>query len=212
VSDLLFLSKEAVLAYHEQQIQLYGGDPGVSDHGLLESALAQPQNTWLYTSEADVFDVAAAYAFHIAKNHAFTDGNKRTALMAALGFLKQNHIEAQFDHDELFVQMIALTEGRIFKPELANVLYLGGTNNFFDVGLQTIDEEMRAISVGRPKAEPAMAKALILDYVASKIQAVLVTKCEELNINQHRFDDTIPQVEKALLAMIPEDLRAQFGL
>ena len=131
MSDLLFLSEEAVLAYHEQQIQLYGGDPGIMDHGLLESALAQPQNTWLYKADADVFDVAAAYAFHIAKNHPFSDGNKRTALMAALGFLKQNQIEAEFEEEELFNAMIALTEGRIDKLIFAELLCLDCTKKFF---------------------------------------------------------------------------------
>lgn len=210
--DLLFLSKEAILAYHDQQIQLYGGDPGILDHGLLESALAQPKNTWLYETDADVFDVAAAYAFHIVKNHSFTDGNKRTALMAALGFLKQNKIEARFDEDELFNYMIALTEGRISKSKFAEVLYLNGTEKFFHDEPQTITDEMRLLLVGKLKPSPDEAKALILDFVASKIKAVLVTKCEELNINQRRFDDIIPHVEKTLLSKIPENQRKQFGL
>ena len=189
MSDLLFLSKEAVLAYHDQQIQLYGGDPGILDHGLLESALAQPKNTWLYETDADVFDVAAAYAFHIVKNHSFTDGNKRVALMTALGFLKQNQIEARFDEDELFNFMIALTEGRISKSKFAEVLYLSGTEKFFHVEPQTIADEMRLLLVGKLKPSPDGAKALILDFVASKIKAVLVIKCEELNINQRRLSD-----------------------
>ena len=212
MSDPLFLSKEAVLAYHDHQIQLYGGDPGILDPGLLDSALAQPQNTWLYMPDADIFDVAAAYGFHIAKNHSFTDGNKRTALMAALGFLKQNGIEALFDEDELFNYMIALTEGRISKSKFAGVLYLSGTKKFFFVEPQTIVKEMSLLLVGKPKPSRDEVKALILDFVASKIKAVLVTKCEELNINQRRFDDIIPHVEKTLLSMIPENLRKQFGL
>lgn len=212
MNDPLFLSKEAVLAYHEQQIQLYGGDPGILDDGLLESALAQPQNTWLYLPETDVFDLAAAYSFHIAKNHPFTDGNKRTALMAALGFLKQNEIEARFVEDELFNYMIALTEGRISKSAFAEILYISGTEKFFHVEPQTIAEEMRSLLVGRPAPSPEERKAIILDFVASKIKAVLVTNCEELNINQTRFDDIFPQFEQALLAMVPEDLRSQFGL
>jgi death-on-curing protein len=178
----------------------------------VESALAQPQNTWLYMPDADVFDVAAAYAFHIAKNHPFTDGNKRTALMAALAFLKQNQIEVQFEEDELFNCMIALTEGRISKPVFAEMLYLSGTENFFHVESQTIANEMKSLLVGRNVPSPDEAKAIILDFVASKIKAVLVTKCEDLNINQHRFDDHIPRVEQALLSMIPEKLRKQFGV
>ena len=212
MSDLLFLRKEAVLAYHDQQIQLHGGDPAVLDHGLLESALAQPQNTWLYLPDADVFDVAAAYAFHLAKNHPFADGNKRTALVAALAFLKQNQIEVQFEEDELFNCMIALTEGRISKSVFAEMLYLSGTENFFHVESQTIADEIESLLVGRTAPRPEEAKAIILDFVASKIKAVLVTKCEELNISQRRFDDEIPVVEKYLLSMIPEGLRKQYGV
>ena len=212
MSDLLFLSKEAVLAYHEQQIQLYGGDPGILDDGLLESALAQPQNTWLYMPDADIFDVAAAYAFHIAKNHPFSDGNKRTALMAGLGFLKQNQIEAEFDEDELFNHMIALTEGRIDKLVFAELLCLDGTKKFFQLEPNAIRGEMTSLLVGGPKPSNDEAKALILDFVASKIRAVLVTKCEALNISQRRFADIVPLVEKILPSMIPEILKKQFGL
>ena len=212
MSEPLFLRKEAVLAYHEQQIQLCAGDPSILDEGLLESALAQPQNTWLYMPEADVFDVAAAYAFHIAKNHPFTDGNKRTALMSALGFLMQNGIEVQFDEDELFNFMITLTEGRMTKQAFAEILYLSGTARFFNFEPGTIAAEVRSLLTGRPAPTPDGAKALILDFVASKLKAVLVTKCEELNINERRFDDMVSVVEAALLGMVPEELRKQFGL
>lgn len=210
MSDLLFLGKEAVLAFHEQQIQLYGGDPAILDHGLLESALAQPEYTWLYMPDADVFDVAAAYVFHIAKNHPFADGNKRTALMTGLAFLKQNQIEVQFEEDELFNCMIALTESRMSKPIFAKVLCINGTKKFFAV--QTIAEEMQSFLLGSKAPSSDEAKAIILDFVASKLKTVLVTKCEELNINPRRFDDEIPQIEKYLLSMIPEGLRKQFGV
>jgi len=120
VSEPLFLRKEAVLAYHEQQIQLYGGDPGILDEGLLESALAQPENTWLYMSEADVFDVAAAYAFHIAKNHPFTDGNKRTAHVVAAAFLEINGWTQDVPEPDIVRTMIGVADASIDERALAS--------------------------------------------------------------------------------------------
>lgn len=122
MDEPLFLNKAEVLAYHAQQIQLYGGDSGLRDAGLLDSALAQPQNTYLYESTADLYDVAAAYAFHIAKNHPFVDGNKRTALQAALGFLGINHIALVVPPEELYTAMIQLTTSHAGKREFAAFL------------------------------------------------------------------------------------------
>jgi death-on-curing protein len=122
VNEPLFLNKAEVLAYHAQQIQLYGGDTELRDAGLLDSALAQPQNTYLYDAMADIYDIAAAYAFHIAKNHPFADGNKRTALQAALGFLALNHAELAVASDELYAAMIRLTTSQGGKPEFAAFL------------------------------------------------------------------------------------------
>jgi death on curing protein len=122
VNEPLFLNKGAVLAYHAQQIRLYGGDAGLRDAGLLDSALAQPQNTFLYGPEADLYDVAAAYAFHIAKNHPFVDGNKRTALESALGFLSINDVALTAAPDELYEAMIRLTTSQSGKPDFAAFL------------------------------------------------------------------------------------------
>jgi len=119
VSEPLFLSKEEVLALHHRQIELFGGDMGLGDSGLLESALAQPQNTYLYRSDADLLDIAAAYAFHLAKNHPFNDGNKRTALQAALTFLKLNGVTIIIGPDALYGAMICLTTGESNKDEFA---------------------------------------------------------------------------------------------
>ena len=116
------MSKEEILAYHAQQIALFGGDHGLRDDGLLESALAQPQNTYLYDSQGDLFEIAAAYAFHIAKNHAFSDGNKRTALQAALGFLALNNVEIVSSTDELYDAMIRLTTSGWTKRQFADFL------------------------------------------------------------------------------------------
>jgi death on curing protein len=71
----LFLTRDDVLEYHSQQIAEHGGSSGLADSGLLDSALASPENLYLYDAGAGLFDIATAYAFHIAKNHAFYDGN-----------------------------------------------------------------------------------------------------------------------------------------
>ena len=122
MNEPLFLTKEEVLAYHAQQLSLFGGQSGLGDEGLLESALIQPQNTYLYNTQADVFDLAAAYAFHIAKNHPFQDGNKRTALQAALGFLAVNQLEILSAPDELYEAMIRLTTSQWDKERFAGFL------------------------------------------------------------------------------------------
>ena len=89
--DPLFLTLDEVLGIHADQIRRYGGRPGLRDLGLLQSALAMPETT--FEGEflhGTVFEMAAAYLFHLARNHPFVDGNKRTALMSALVFLGMN--------------------------------------------------------------------------------------------------------------------------
>ena len=112
-SPPLFLTREDVLGYHSEQIALYGGQDGLADAGLLDSALASPENLYLYDQETGVFDIATAYAFHIAKNHAFYDGNKRTGLQAALAFLKDNGYEVETDDEAIFEWMDGLTDNCI---------------------------------------------------------------------------------------------------
>ena len=122
MEEPLFLNKNQVLAFHAQQISLFGGQPGVGDEGLLESALAQPQNTYLYDSGVDLFDIAAAYAFHLAKNHPFVDGNKRTALHTAIAFLAVNNVELQSPQSELYDATIRLTTDQWSKQQFADFL------------------------------------------------------------------------------------------
>jgi len=89
-----FLSTSEVIALHKALISLYGGHHGIRDHGLLDSAIQQCQVTfdgqYLY---ATIYDMTAAYVFHIIKNHPFIDGNKRTGIMCAIIFLKINGYE-----------------------------------------------------------------------------------------------------------------------
>lgn len=117
-----FLTKESVLALHAQQLRRHGGQAGLGDAGLLDSALFQPQNTWLYDVSADLFDLAAAYTFHLAKNHAFNDGNKRIALHAALAFLEVNGTGITAAPDALYEAVIRLTTSQISKGDFAGFL------------------------------------------------------------------------------------------
>ena len=118
----VFLTLAQVLHAHTRQIEQFGGADGVRDMGLLQSALAQPEmgfgGHWLHN---DIFEMAAAYAFHICKNHPFFDGNKRTALDSALIFLEMNGIDFR-DSREVFIGiMLAVAEGKMGKKELAQV-------------------------------------------------------------------------------------------
>ena len=118
-----FLSQEIILAFHKDQIKTYGGSRGVRDQGLLESALAQPEarfgGEYLHKG---LFDMAAAYGFHICKNHPFFDGNKRTALVAIYTFLYVNGYQLKADKKSLFAVVIYLANSEISKEELANYL------------------------------------------------------------------------------------------
>jgi death on curing protein len=122
VSDPQFLTKQDVLDFHAQQIALFGGDPGLGDEGMLESALGQPPQTYFYNQSTDLFDLASAYAFHIAKNHPFNDGNKRTALEAGLAFLEANGTGIIAPADDLYDAMIRLTTSEWNKDQFADFL------------------------------------------------------------------------------------------
>lgn len=95
---------------------------GLRDPGLLDSALMQPEAAYYY-GQGDLYAIAAAYAFHIAQNQPFLDGNKRTAMGSALLFLKANGVEtAGYDGLQLYDAMIAIAEKRLDKAGLAEVL------------------------------------------------------------------------------------------
>ena len=118
----LFLTLAEVVDVHTDQIKRYGGQAGVRDFGLLESALAQPEATfggeWLHRN---LFEMAAAYAYHLCQNHPFFDGNKRTALACALVFLELNRVRVQ-DPKGLFKgAMLRVASGKMEKKELADL-------------------------------------------------------------------------------------------
>ena len=113
----------AVDAIHKRQIAEHGGEPGIRDENLLESALARPKNLFAYGERgSDLPTLAAAYAFGIAKNHAFNDGNKRTAMVVALTFLKLNGLDLAASPDERYEKFEGLASGRITECGLAKWL------------------------------------------------------------------------------------------
>lgn len=116
----LFLTLGEVLTLHEEQIRLFGGSAGVRDVGLLHSAMGNVEATFggAFLHET-IFEMAAAYLHGICRNHPFLDGNKRTAVAAALTFLDFNEIELTADEDEFYDLVIGVAEGRISKAAVA---------------------------------------------------------------------------------------------
>ena len=113
-----WVDADVVLAIHEEQLAEHGGAEGVRDMGLLESALARPQNLLAYRSP-DLADLAAAYAAGIARNHPFVDGNKRTAWVVAETFVELNGVEIAADDAGAYETMLSLAEGRIDESAFA---------------------------------------------------------------------------------------------
>ena len=115
-----FISLEEVLELHDDQISSFGGTPGVRDEGLLESALAQPQATlggeYLHPTIAAQ---AAAYLYHIAMNHPFIDGNKRSAFAVTDTFLRLNGFYLNLTDDQVYDLVMEVAEGRMTKEELS---------------------------------------------------------------------------------------------
>jgi len=120
VTEPLFLSFSEVLQIHEDQISRYGGSLGIRDVGLLESALAMPAASFgdKFLHE-DIFEMAAAYLFHIVKNHPFVDGNKRVGAVASLVFLAMNDIDFAADEVAFEQAVLAVAEGRMNKSAIA---------------------------------------------------------------------------------------------
>lgn len=112
------MRQDVVLALHDEQIAEHGGLSGIRDPALVESALARPLNLAAY-GEPDAADLAAAYAFGLARNHPFADGNKRSAAVVALTFLLLNDVAFEITEAELVVMTIALAAGDLSEEEVA---------------------------------------------------------------------------------------------
>ena len=119
----IFLSLDEVIELHRDQIERYGGSAGIRDMGLLQSAIAMPQagfgGQFLH---ADLFEMAAAYLFHIVQNHPFVDGNKRVGAAAAMVFLELNHVEVRVSNETLVETVLAVAQGKLGKAAIAESL------------------------------------------------------------------------------------------
>lgn len=115
-----FVALETVLDLHEDGLRFFGGSPGIRDRGAIESALGSAQNAFYY-SNADLFELAATYAYHLAQAQAFLDGNKRVAVATALVFLRANGYNKNPDPDRFYDAMIGIAEHRLTKADLAQV-------------------------------------------------------------------------------------------
>lgn len=118
--EIKWLLEETVYAVHKRQIAEHGGSDGIRDENLLLSALARPQNLLSYSENApDIAALAAAYAFGIAKNHPFIDGNKRTALVVMRTFLLLNKFTLNANQEEKYLTFLELAEGKLSEEKLA---------------------------------------------------------------------------------------------
>ena len=115
----VWLGLDVALAVHDRQLAEHGGPAGIRDQGMLESALARPIHRWSY-GEDDPAVLAAAYAFGIARNHPFVDGNKRTAWIFARLFLALNGVTLRFNPEDAIRTMLALAAGELAEDELAD--------------------------------------------------------------------------------------------
>ncbi|MDI9635849.1 type II toxin-antitoxin system death-on-curing family toxin [Oscillatoria amoena NRMC-F 0135] len=106
-----WVPEAAVIEIHRQLITEHGGTAGIRDSGLLSASLARPKNLFVYAKTVSLFDLAAAYAYGLAKNHAFVDGNKRIALAIIDVFLRLNGYELIAPESEAVIKIINLVEG-----------------------------------------------------------------------------------------------------
>lgn len=120
---IVWITRELALAIHERQLATHGGGTGVRDEGLLESALAKPQQLFAYGDPSpDLAALAASLAFGMARNHPFVDGNKRTAHVCYFAFLTLNDAQLDASLEEMYLQMISIAEGSLTEAEFADWL------------------------------------------------------------------------------------------
>ena len=113
-----WVRRETVLALHEQSLAQFGGTAGIRDEGLFDSALGRPQNLFAY-GKPTLFELAASYAFGLARNHAFLDGNKRTAFVTAVLFLEINGESFRAEQADAAVQTLGLAAGEVSEAQYA---------------------------------------------------------------------------------------------
>lgn len=116
-----FLTIPEILYLHDESLRRYGGLAGIREPGLVESASGSAQNAFWY-GRGGLFEIAAAYAFHIAESQAFNDGNKRTAAASAISFLLKNDVRFPPDDGSVYAAMIEVANKKLDKPGLAERL------------------------------------------------------------------------------------------
>ena len=122
MKEPVWMTTLIVEAVHFDQVREHGGLHGLSDEGLLESALSRPLHQWSYGEQKDLAALAAAYGFGIARNHPFRDGNKRTAFLTMVTFLGLNDFNFEAAEVEIVSKMLALAAGHLSETELAGWL------------------------------------------------------------------------------------------
>jgi death-on-curing protein len=118
-----FLNQTTVLKIHTRQIEKFGGTPGIRDEGLLESALAQPQATFAgELLHPTIHEQAATYLYHLAMNHPFIDGNKRTAFAVMDTFLRLNGYSLNLTNEQAYDLVMQVAQSQMSKSDLAGCL------------------------------------------------------------------------------------------
>lgn len=127
---IYFLTKTDVIEMHDELILKFGGKLGVRDHALLESAIFQPQaffnGQYLHNN---IYEMAAAYIFHIIKNHPFIDGNKRTGVLSVLVFMENNNTQIKPTFKDLYQIAIDIAESKLSKIKIANFFKKNSVEN-----------------------------------------------------------------------------------
>lgn len=118
LTEPLWITYDQAIAIHSRQLRRFGGAPGLRDEGMLRSALERPINKWRY-EQAELAEIAAAYAYGLAKNHAFVDGNKRIAFLGMRVFLVKNDVQFDPDPAESTAIILALAAGEVSEDSLA---------------------------------------------------------------------------------------------
>jgi death-on-curing protein len=118
MKEPIWMDKPEVLIAHSMQLAEHGGADGIRDETLLDSALAKPRNVFAYADSVSLPRLAASYAFGIARNHAFVDGNKRTALVVSEGFLRVNGVKIVAPPEEKYFTFLHLADGSLSEDEL----------------------------------------------------------------------------------------------
>lgn len=120
MSDYKWIDVRVLKMLHEKSLSIHGGGRGVRDEGLFESAIMRPQNLSQYNEKADIADLAASYAYGLAKNHPFVDGNKRAAFLSIGLFLGINGYRLTAKPVDAIQAILALASGNMREDELAN--------------------------------------------------------------------------------------------